>query len=278
MSDEIIIRDQTVTCANGEGSTLTAPLAHWLRTLKQQCINGLTAEPFADRVKWHITCGQLDVVILELEPALRLLQWIAPDSPAPYGPTATSKPRRLATPFVILKVPFRRKRVVPRVELFYRNEPLQSASGPGGELRWPNLLNVSPNAHGCTAWFCSQFLDSEATERGITAGLNAVCHHLWGGHFNLSSEAHESQSAFSKTRDEGVDPRVIDVDRWEEESIRDPRFVLDVPWPSTGLTVHKLIVAELAAHGIAPWPASAAALGNCVFRARRPTGEITDED
>ena len=201
-----------------------------------------------------------------------------PTAPLPFGPTATSQPRRLATPFVVLKVPFRRKRVVPRVELFYRNAPLTSASGPGGELHWPNLLNVSPNAHGCVAWLCTQFLDRELNGRGIVAGLDAVCHHLWGGPFNLSSEVHEAQSAFSKARDEGVDPRVTDVDRWEEESIRDPRFILDVPWRSTGLNVKKLIVAELAANNIAPWPASAAALGNCVLRAQRPTGDIADED
>jgi hypothetical protein len=209
---------------------------------------------------------------------LRVIQWISDESPVPFGPEATARPRRLATPYVILKVPFRRKRIQHRVEVFYRTQPLQSLRGPGGQLSWPNLLNVSPRAHGCLCWFCTQYLEQEGPLRGITAGLDAVTHHLWGGQFNFSSEAHEGQSCFSKARDEGIDPRVTDIDRWEAASLADPRFVLHVNWAATGCDVQTLVLSELSAQGLEPYPNSLSHLATQVLRCQRGTPGGCDED
>ena len=279
MAERIVIEGDQAMLSGEDGAQHAAPLEAWTRRVNQASLRGLTREPIADLVRWHVTCGIADVVIVELPPALRVLQWIAADSPQPYGPEATVCPRRLATPYVILKASFRRHRLLHRAEVFYRNAPLENCSGPGGELFWPNLLNVSPNAHGCTAWLCTQFLDAEIRPGGITADLNAVVHHLWGGPFNLSSEAHENASTFSKARDEAVDPRVIDVERWEAESVADPRFILGVPWRSTGLDVRKLVLAELACQQIATFPNTASALANLLLRCKTPTkGREQDED
>jgi hypothetical protein len=280
MAERIVIEQETVSITNGEGGNgqQSAPVESWLRQVTRNALRGLTKEPLADNVKWLVSCGVVDVVIVQLDPALRAVQWIAPNSPAPFGPKATVRQRRLATPYVILKVPFRKKRIQQRVDVFYRNEPLQSASGPGGELYWPNLLNVSPNAHDCLSWFCTQFLEQEGPLQGLRRGLDAVTHHLWGGHFNLSSEAHEGLSTFGKAREDGVDPRVTDVDRWEAESITDPRFVLSVDWRSTGMDVYRLVLSELSAQGVEPFPKSASTLANHVLRCQRQASGGFDED
>ena len=164
------------------------------------------------------------------------MQWIAPDSPQPYGPEATFRARRLATPYVVLKASFRRRRVVAARRGLLPQRAAGRLQRPRRRVVLAESVEREPRRHGCTSWLCTQFLDMEHRPSGITAALNAVVHHLWGGPFNLSSEAHEGASTFSKARDEQIDPRVIDVDRWEAESVRDPRFVLDVPWRSTGLT------------------------------------------
>ncbi|MBI3464783.1 MAG: hypothetical protein HY000_17265, partial [Planctomycetes bacterium] len=90
---------------------------------------------------------------------------------------------------------------------------------------------------------------------------------LFGGGWNRSSEASEGSSAFSKAKKDGVDPRVTDVDRWEAESVRDPRFVLSVQWKPVGLTVLQLLEAELKYHGVRN-PDSATELANLLLSSR----------
>lgn len=279
MAECIVIEGEKVELRNGEAASPSATVEQWLQQVNRHSVRGLTAEPIADHVKWRVAAGGTEIFIVQLDPVLRVVQWIDRHSPVPFGPEATTSPRSLATPYVILKVPFRRKRVIHRVEVFYRNQPLSAANGPGGELFWPNLLNVSPHAHGCTAWLCTQFLDRENSVRGITAGLNAVVHHLWGGPFNLSSEAHEGASTFSKAQQDGLDARVTDVERWQEESLRDARFPLSVAWRPTGLDVQKLILSELSFLGVELVPRTAAALANHLLRCKRATsGDLPDED
>jgi hypothetical protein len=217
----------------------------------------LDDEALADNLKWKITSGPLTVCIVELKPQLRRLVVIDPASAAPFGPEAIYRERRLAFPYVVLKVPFFKGKIVGRVELFYRNQPLRDL---GDELHWSNLLNVSPRAYGCVAWLCTQYLAHERPAPGITAGLDAVIHHLFGGGFNLSSERHEGQSCFSKAKADQIDPRVTDLDRWESESLRDPRFVLQVEWKPVGLTVRQLVETELKLAGVAPQLSNSAEL------------------
>jgi hypothetical protein len=116
------------------------------------------------------------------------------------------------------------------------------------ELYWSNLLNVSPHSYGCRAWICTQYLRTECPQPGVTPGLHALLNHLWGGGFNRSSEQHEGSSAFKKAGDEKVDSRVTDVECWEKESIKDPRFVLKVSWKPVGVTIRQLIQEELTRH------------------------------
>jgi hypothetical protein len=130
------------------------------------------------------------------------------------------------------------------VELFYRLKPITSLND---ELLWCNLLNVSPKAYGCRAWLCTQYLSHELAlnGRGIAGGLHALLNHTFGlGGWNWSSDLSEGKSAFTLAREMNVDARVTDIDRWEKETRKDPKFVMSVPWKPVGVTVGQLILDE----------------------------------
>ena len=270
MPEKITIEGKHARFCNGSGEDLVVGIDQFSQDIAENTIQGLFPEPMADNEKWRVPCGRASISVVELKPELRWIKWLAPDSPAPYGSKATYVERELATPYVVLVVPFNNNRVLPRVEAFYRNAPLESPDDPGGELYWPNLLNVSPNAYGCTAWFCTQYLKRTSIKPSITAGLNAVIHHLFGGTFNASSEAHEGNSTWSQCVTDKVDPRVTDVERWQDESRKDPNFVLSVKWKPAGVTVRNVVESAMRALRVAPAPDSAEALGNLLLRKRKP--------
>lgn len=258
--ERIIIENRQARLEGGDSGKVIANLGDFVSGINKCSVKGLEETPLPrNRIAWKIDICDFTLCILELEPALRRLDWINPDSPIDFGPEASYSPRKLATPFIVMKVPFRNGRILPTTELFYRNEPL---NGLDNELFWPNLLNVSPNSYGCTSWICTQYLHSEPMKPGIAGGLHALLTHLWGGSFNRSSEMNEGKSGFSKAREDKIDKRVCDVIRWEKESIEDPKFILNVKWKSTGLTIRKLIEKELQ--------------GNRVIRDLGDTGELAD--
>lgn len=268
MAEEIVIEGNQARLTGGQAPQCVADVGDWIGRVNHFSVRGIDEEPIPDNVKWLVSCGTSRVCIVELKPELRRIMWLDDEkSPVPFGPEAVVRQRRLATPYVILKVPFQRGRVINRVEVFYRVAPLSSLDGSGGELYWPNLLNVSPHAYQCTSWFCTEYLGSEPMGHGLAAGLDAVVNHLWGGSFNRSSEHHEGASTFSKAVREGVDPRVTDVDRWEAESDRDPRFPLSVSWRPAELSVRGLIEGELRHLKVLPRKVDAAALANHLLRA-----------
>lgn len=244
--EEILLSDETFEVRGGDGEPFSGKIGDLIEAVRKNSVVGFDKTPLPKHnLAWKVEAGPLTICIVELEPALRRLEWIDPKSPLLYGPEAVYTPRRLATPYVILKVPFLGGRMVSKAELFYRNRPLASLDD---ELYWSNLLNVSPHSYGCRAWICTQYLRRENPLPGVTPGLHALMHHLWGGGFNRSSEQHEGSSAFKKAGEEKVDPRVTDVVRWEKESVKNPRFVLDVNWKPAGVTVGRLIQEELDRH------------------------------
>lgn len=241
--ETIVLQNGKFTVSGGDGEGFGGDVQELVNAIHKYTVTGFDELPLPkNNLVWKVESGNLTICILELEPALRRMSTLAPDSPLPYGPEATYQPRKLATPYVVMKVTFLHERIQSRVELFYRNAPLRSRDD---KLYWSNLMNVSPHAYDCYAWVCTQYLRAERTPPGIAVGLDTLLHHLWGGGFNLSSEHHEGNSCWSKAVKEKVDPRVIDMDRWERESIANPRFVLDVNWKPVGVTVRQLIEKEL---------------------------------
>lgn len=250
----IFIRGTAAEVHLPAASAQEMPLARFLELVKETAIRGMDPEALPDLVKWKVECGPLAVYILELKPELRSILWVDPQGPAPLGPEARYKLYRLATPFVVLKIPFIHRKIQPRCELFYRNEPLRKL---GDGLFWSNLLNVSPESYGCTAWVCTQYLPGlggmpgrPSRRGGFLGGLDVFIEHLWGGGFNGSSEAHEGRSCFSKARADKIDPRVTDVERWQAESVKDPGFVLKVAWKPVGLTVEDILRREIESFGL----------------------------
>ena len=246
----------------------------FIETIRRHAVHGMVEEPLPSCVRWRIDCGPTTIFIVELEPELRHLRWLSPESRSPYGPGAVYQGYRLATPYVVLKVPFRSGEIHRTCELFYRNAPLDGLDNP---LSWCNLMNVSPAAYGCTSWVCTQFLDVEllhmakrlGRKLGVLEQLDAFVKHLWGGGFNRSSEEHEGRSCFSKATDDAIDERVTDVERWQAASTDDWRFILDIDWLPAHVTVRDLITGQLAAFDQPVDLANTAELTNLIIARKR---------
>jgi hypothetical protein len=270
MSESIVIKGKSAKLSTSRGDEHQVELQAFCEAVAESTIQGFEDEPNPDNVVWNVRCGPLRVCIAQLKPELRLVRWLRADSPIPFGPEALTSQRQLATPYVILKVPFLRGRLLPRVEVFYRTAPLRAKDGPDGALFFPNLFNVSPHSYECISWFCTQYLPIRKLPSGTAAGLDAIIHHLWGGEFNASSEEHEGMSTFGLTVREKVDQRVASVECWESASRKDPRFVLNVPWLDAQVNVAQLIEREMKFHRVTSCPATVRNLGNLLLRRSRP--------
>ncbi len=67
---------------------------------------------------------------------------------------------------------------------------------------------------------------------------------------------------------------MTDVERWEAESIHDPRFILSISWRPVEMDVRKLIDLELSANSIAAHvPEAATELANPLMRAAKPAAK-----
>ena len=248
--ESIVLENATATLHLEQTSPQSLPASDVVEVVQAYTVQGMTDAPLAETVRWKIVCGGLTIFLIELEPQLRWIRWLSPQSPAPLGDEAVYIDYRLATPFVVMKVPILRGRIHHKCEVFFRNEPLKSLDD---ELFYSNLLNVSPGAYDCVAWFCTQHLDHELKllqrSKGAALSVNdmlgVVTSHLFGGGFNRSSEVSEGASCFSKAATDLDDKRVTDVEEWQKHSVKDPRFVLDVAWKTAGLSVRGLLERQL---------------------------------
>jgi hypothetical protein len=248
-SEQIVLQGRKATVqAEGDGQK-ELTVKSFVGEIHRHSVSGATDDPLPPHIRWRIDAGPLTICVLEYPPQIRWMPWVdEANSPEPVGPKASYRPRRLAIPYVVLKVPFLEGRFTGRAELFYRNDLLRNIDDP---LYWPNLLNVSPHAYGCLAWICTQHLRQEAHQSGIVGTLDALLTHLWGGGWNRSSEMSEGNSTFSLMEQQGdCDERIRDVDRWERESIENFRFITSVAWKPVGVTVRQLIDRELKHHRV----------------------------
>ncbi len=251
VKEKLTLVDSTAELALPGAALRSLPAQEVIGAIQSEGITGMTEEPLRECVRWRVKCGAWTIYVLELKPGLRWIRWIDPKSPIPFGPDALYSDYKLATPYVVLLIPFKDGRVQSRCEVFYRNEPIENLDS---KLFWSNLLNVSPNAYGCIAWFCTQYLAKELKLKSrrsrqvltFSGQLDAVLTHLWGGGFNRSSEHNEGQSCFSKAVEDRIDARVTDVERWQAESVADSNFVREVEWKSTKLSVRRLIMRHFA--------------------------------
>lgn len=200
-------------------------------------------------IKSVLSQGPITLWVYEQPPRIHQLSWIASDSPKHYGPGTKYRKVRIALPYVIIMALFARDgaglpSLLCKDECFFRSAPLKSLDD---ELCYPGLLNCSLWGDGDTAlshplsWICTQYLkpndqcSSDNPADRYQGWFEAVRYCLLETSFNLSSEHHEGNSWFSKTK--LVDPRIATIEKWEENTKKDPLFVLDVPWIKTYHTV-----------------------------------------
>ena len=179
-------------------------------------------------------------LVMEEEPQVRTVRWLADDSPAPFGKDAVYRSARLAFPFVIVVLIFSAGRLTGFQQCFFRTKPLEKLDDT---LALPNLFNVA-NGYGQQCWLCLANLKKDLAPLSWSEKIRAIRKHIWGAGFNQSSEVHEGNSYWQTMR--GVDGRVASLDAWENASREDPFFPLKVEWKPAGTTIGEVIESMLA--------------------------------
>jgi len=204
-----------------------------------------------DGVKAILSRGNITLCVWEQPPRIHQLSWIAADSPIPFGPGTKYRNVRIALPYLVIVAVFGRDgtgmpNLIYKDECFFRTEPLKSLDDT---LLYPGLLNCSswgnpPPDHTPLSWICTQHLkrtpkmQSKNPGDRFCAGFEAVRYCLLATSFNLSSEHHEGNSWYGRSKK--IDPRIASVEEWEKNTAKDPLFVLDVPWIPTKHSVRQL--------------------------------------
>jgi hypothetical protein len=277
----ITIDGSEVTAVSPEGATATMSVTEFTECLGSRRMD--TGDVIlADGVKAVLSGGPLTVWVHQTPPRVHLLKWIAERSTRPFGMGAEYRDVRIALPYLITLAVFApaqkgASRLSGWNECFFRNAPLESMED---QLFYPALLNCSkfaPPEGRPLSWICTQYLDSSSfrreadPSRAMRAAFRQLMSCLLDTGFNYSSEHNELSSWFTESR--GCDPRVAVIDRWQEETARDPLFVLEVPWLKTGFNVRQVVDRLLHNHHCTPAAISHSGdLSRIVFnhRVKRP--------
>jgi hypothetical protein len=182
---------------------------------------------------------------------------------------------RLAFPFVVTVLAFRDGGLTGFQQCFYRTAPLSQLSDP---LLLPNMFNVA-NGHGQQCWLCLANLRVDLRALSWNNKLQEIRQHLWYAGFNKSSEVHEGNSYWSTMRK--VDRRYETVETWEQASLENRYFPLDVHWTPSGQTIGG-VIDQMIANVSAPPVTSVAHLAHLISllarraasRSSRPAHEV----
>jgi hypothetical protein len=222
-------------CKQDGKSVLSVPMNELVSALldrgDQTAVPGLIPEG----VRFVQRRADVVVLVVEEKPHLRTVQWLSDESPAPFGSRARYQTVRLSFPFVVLIIAFRDGELTGKQQCFYRTAPLKNLDAP---LLLPNLYNVSVDAYDQKAWLCLKPLKGNLGHLEWEDKVHAIRKELWSK-FNRSSEVHEGQSYWGQMRQ--VDPRVSNIEAWQEASKRDPFFPLQVRWKPAGYTVGQVV-------------------------------------
>lgn len=244
----VVIEEATATATSPEGSTGKMRLETLINRVTPVMDTGPCILPTG--TKALLSRGPITVLVWERAPAVQKLSWIRPDSPAHYGPGTTYRNVRIGLPYLVIFAVFSRPTGLPTIirsdECFFRTEPLRSLDD---ELLYPGLLNCSKynQQHEMQplSWICTQHLkavkgmNSKNPGERLAAGFEAVRYCLLETSFNLSSEHHEGNSWYGASKE--IDKRIQTVEAWEASTVKDPLFVLDVPWIKTKHSVKQIV-------------------------------------
>ena len=248
MTDKLCIDDRLVTATSPEGKTATMPLETFLAKVGPH-VNGSRWMLWPGGVRAAAREGSMIVWVYEQFPSVHNFLWIARDSAAGFGKGAKYRSVRIALPHVLMLTAFApaengHLQLSSSNECFFRNAPLQNWDD---ELLYPALLNCSkftPPDGRPLSWICTQHLSQAPIVREpdlnkrLCIGFEALRQCLFETAFNRSSEHHEGTSWF--TESQTIDTRVSTIENWEAATIKDPLFVLEVPWLKTGRTLREV--------------------------------------
>ena len=247
----VTIEDDLARAVLPEGPSAVVPLGELVTALSPACRfnTGTLIQP--DGVKALLPVAGGVVMVHETHPRIHRLRWIAADSPAAFGPGTRYREVRVALPYVVVLAVFRVDRegrpfLTSWNECYFRNAPLRSLDDA---LHFPALLNCShfrATTGKPLAWICTQYLERDFDQEPddnlrVHRSLAALLQHLFGSGFNRSSEFFELTSWFTETVRAGIDPRLASIEAWEQATLRDPLFALEVPWLPTGHSLRRVI-------------------------------------
>jgi len=243
MPDQLLIHNGQVVLSTEEGQQLTRPESQLLDMLRGEFVPPWTQAALPDGVKFYDWRPPFLVVVHQTPPHVRLLRWIAPDSPVPFGEGVVYRNVRLSLPYMITFAVYQLQPgdglyLTDTNELYFRNEPLRSRTDT---LGYPSLLNISRVETPLRekTWICTQYLEHLATD--WPGQLQELLEHTFNGGFNLSSENHEGASWYGVSA--GVHPDLHPVERWEQATRANDAFALGVPWKPVPLDVNEVIEA-----------------------------------
>ena len=174
------------------------------------------------------TKGTRTVLLIENEPQVRTVEFTEAlvsdhEKACAVGSSGGNYRFNLAFPYVYFFVVFENARF-HYMEVFFRNKPLLSMREHVYYAPLPNIhRNKGPEyTPMCMGEeFKAQFNDDQS----IANQGNYVIAHFWQAAFN----SHLGKFGCEKTE---LDERIRDYARWQEETAKNPLFVLEVKWPS----------------------------------------------
>lgn len=241
MPDKLVLVDGNILLTTEEGQSVKLPEKQLVELMREQFEPPFNGRAMPDGLKFFHWRPPLLGVVHQWSAHVRQLNWIADDSPVPYGPGVKVVRRRISLPYLItFAIYFHRP---PKLmltdynELYFRNEPLRTMDDP---VCFPALLNVSriKLKSRDRAWICTQHL-RRGRSPGWDTQLAALLEHMWNGSFTLSSEFHEGASWYGASK--GVHPDLHPISRWEEATRQNEAFALQVPWKPAPLKVGQLL-------------------------------------
>jgi hypothetical protein len=244
--NEVVIRGDKATVEMPDGRSLTLGVEEMFSRAAQRQIDSCGIR-LPREVCFAYSRGDFVILACEYPPGPYPLSWIAEDSPAPYGSSATYRQVTLSLPYVIVLAAFEGSLLSSVNECFFRNAPLTEVDEES-ELCFPALLNCShfvPPEGKPLSWICTQNADrrpiarEKDSRKRIAVGLNVLRHCLFEQSFNMSSDYHEFSSWYSESR--GIDDRISTATRWHEETIKDRYMGLDVAWLPANETLKSVV-------------------------------------
>lgn len=169
------------------------------------------------------------VILIEVAPGPRTMQWLADDSPARFGPSATYQDVHISLPwqyFFIAMTP--EGRLCELSSVYFRNEQLKSTSDPLCEC---HFFNCSVDAYGAHCWICTGGLPNmKGRNQSCFDFAESVIEKFLFGGFNESSEHYEGNSFWGENRTRISDRRLRTIAAWHAATKEDAHFATTVSW------------------------------------------------